>query len=196
MIINEYIDTKEPPDILVIDDTSKLQKRRGKQKIKREKKFVTNRIIKCKLKTILKNQDWLPHIKNIVKVINMIKTESYFFFNQYILYLLSNNKDIKFDKTTIERSTLFVLNMQDTIRYKDDEYDNLNEVYNNNYKILGKNKILEYANIKSINNPFAYLSRELMVNIINHINLNFFKFQKLYIKTFVYDEFLKYKFKK
>ena len=147
---------------LDLNDISTLQKRRKKVKIKREKKIVINRIVKCKLKTILKNQNWLPYIKNIVKVINMIKTEAYFFFNQYVLYLLQNNKDIKFDKTTIERSTLFVLNIHNTIRYKDDEYDNLNQVYNNNYKILGENKILEYANIKSINNPFAVHLKEML----------------------------------
>ena len=191
MIIDDDVNKQ-----LDLNEISTLQKRRKKVKIKRKKKVVINRIVKCKLKTILKNQNWFPHIKNMVKIVNMVKTESYFFFNQYILYLLANNKNIKFDKTTIERSTLFVLNMQDSIRYKDDEFNNLNEVYNNSYKILGKNKILEYANIKSINNPFNYMSVEIMTNIINHINLHFFKFQKLYIKTFVYDEFLKYKFKK
>ncbi len=156
------ITKKKPPDIFDFNEISTLQKRRKKIKIKREKKVVINRIVKCKLKTILKNQNWLNHIKNIVKNINMIKTESYFFFNQYILYLLANNEDIKFDKTTIERSTLFVLNMQDSIRYKDDEYYKLEEVYNNSYKTLGKNKILEYANIKSVNNPFAGHLKEML----------------------------------
>ena len=84
MVIN---DTIHPPDILDLNEISTLQKRRKKVKINREKKVIINRIVKCKLKTILKNHNWLPCIKNIVKNINMIKTEAYFFFNQYILYL-------------------------------------------------------------------------------------------------------------
>jgi len=210
MQISVYLDTSEPPDKnnVSIDEEinneenineenlNNTSSRRGNIKTNRVIKNVDNRIVKCKLITILKNHNWLPKIKNIVKIINMIKTESYFFFNQYILYLLSNNKNINFNKTTIERATLFILSMQNTIRYKDNEYELLDNVYNSEYKKLRNNKVLEYSNIKSILNPFAYIARELMTNIINHLNLNFFRFQKQYIKTFVYDEFLKLKIKK
>ena len=144
MQISVYLDTSEPPDKNNVsideeinnekntdeEDLNNTSSRRGNiKKTNRIIKNVDNRIVKCKLITILKNHIWLPKIKNIVKIVNMIKTESYFFFNQYILYLLSNNKNINFTKTTIERATLFILGMQNTIRYKDNEYKLLDNVY-------------------------------------------------------------------
>ena len=91
-----------------------------KYKVKRINKRLINdnKIIKCKLITILKNPDWLPFIKEKVEIVNMIKLEAYFFFNQYILTQI-NNDLFSFDKNTLERSVLFVLNNHSSIRNKD-----------------------------------------------------------------------------
>ena len=91
---------------------------------------------------------------------------------------------------------LFVLGKSNSIRNKDDEYCKLKNVYEKEYLPLGNNHIQNLVNQKSITRPFEYTSRELMINIINHININFSKFQRLYIRTFVFDEFIKYKYKK
>ena len=69
-----------------------------KEEKKRLKKDVEYKIVKCKLKSILKNSYWLDDIKKTVKIINMIKMEAYFFFNQYILYLLQNKKKLHLEK--------------------------------------------------------------------------------------------------
>ena len=69
-----------------------------KEEKKRLKKDVEYKIVKCKLKSILKNSYWLDDIKKTVKIINMIKMEAYFFFYQYILYLLQNKKKLHLEK--------------------------------------------------------------------------------------------------
>src|SRR5438552_87890 len=92
----ENVSDSPPPDI------------NNKNANKRDK--FDHSVIKCKLSTILKNKDWLPEIKNIIKTINMIKTEAYFFFNQYIITCLNNEKICPhFNETTIVRCVLFVL---------------------------------------------------------------------------------------
>ena len=183
-------------DILTEDNVNIEDNIDTNKKTKRTFKNVDNRIVKCKLISILKNKEWLPTIKYYVKIINMIKTEAYFLFNQYILYLLKNNKDISFSDNTIERSVLFVLNDYKSIRTKDNEYDIMKDVYNNYYLPLGPNRVSKYLIVKSITNPFNYIATELITNIKNHLNIHFFKYQQLYVKTFIYDIFLKYKFSK
>jgi hypothetical protein len=159
-------------------------------------------VIKCKLMTILKDKQWLPEIKKMVNYINMIKTEAYFFFNQFILAQLSSDDSTnnlclqKFDYSTIERCALFVLGKSDMIRHKDVEYNALINVYEKEYLPLGNNEIQILGNEKSITQPFTYISREIMINIINHTNLNFKKFQRLYVRTFVFDIFIEFKLKK
>ena len=168
-----------------------------KYKVKRINKRLINdnKIIKCKLITILKNPGWLPFIKEKVEIVNMIKLEAYFFFNQYILTQI-NNDLFSFDKNTLERSVLFVLNNHSSIRNKDDEYTNMLDIYNSKYKNINNSKILEYSNIKTITNPFNYISTEIMTSIINHCNLNFKRFQRRYIKSIIIDTFSKYNLKK
>jgi hypothetical protein len=179
-------------------------------------------VVKCKLITVLKNKNWITEIKNTVKHINMIKSEVYFFFNQYILAAIENDlnpitfdsnifnieKEIDFIKylnnftfkidydldinkfdinkinnffnyKTIERCVLFVLGRSNTIRKYDDEYNKMKNVYEYIYLPLGENKIKKLGDHqKSIKKPFEYISRELMINIVNHINLNFKRFQR------------------
>jgi len=101
-----------------------------------------------------------------------------------------------FDKNTIERSVLFVLNKYDSIKNKDQEYIQMLDVYTNNYVKIEESKIIAYSKIPAISNPFNYIATELMTNIINHVNLNFKRFQKIYVKIFVYELFNKYNFKK
>lgn len=181
--------------------------------------------IKCKLKSILKQLDMLSLIINRVKALNMVKMESYFLFNQFILDQLSNNKIINFDYNTLEQCMLFVLNRYDKIRSKNNSVDEINKLladtidnklkkkllktkqrieqverlkstYTDIYSTLGKNYISEFANIKSINRPFEYISRQLMVNIKNHLSINFLKFQKIYIKQKYWETLTDLKLKK
>ena len=74
--------------------------------------------IKCKLNSILKQPTMFPIIQKRVKIINEVWTEAYMLFNLHILRLLRDGHDIKFDKTTLERTALFVLNKQSIIRGK------------------------------------------------------------------------------
>jgi hypothetical protein len=155
-----------------------------------------NRIIKCKLITILKNKNWLRPIQLRVKIINMVKTEAYFFFNQYIIKLLTSNSDFNFDKNTFERSVLFVLDKYTLIRDKDDEYLRIKKVYDENYKPIKNFKLGLLPNISAVTNPFNYISTEIITNIINHLRLNLNRFQKCYMKNFVDEEFKKYNLSK
>ena len=169
------------------------------KKVKKKSKghLFNHTVIKCKLVTILKNKDWLSEIQQRVYAVNKIKIEAYFFFNQYILSLLETDKLIGFDYSTIERCALFVLGIAESdIRKKDDEYTNMMKVYKDNYLTLNDNKVGEYKNIKSITEPFQYISRELMNNIINHVNLNFKRFQRIYVKTYFDDIFVQFKLSK
>jgi len=153
-------------------------------------------VIKSKLCTILKDENWLDLIKQKCYIVNEIWLEAYFFFNQYIITSLDKNCLTGFDYNTIERCASFVLNKQNSIKKKDDVFKELQKVYTNNYLPLGKNKITKYAKIKSIIRPFDFLSRQMIINITNHCNLNFKKFQRTYIKDVVFDYLAKLKIKK
>jgi hypothetical protein len=49
------------------------------------KKNVEYKSIKCKLKSVLKHDEWLPLIKKRVDIVNRIWLEAYNLFNLYIL---------------------------------------------------------------------------------------------------------------
>lgn len=167
--------------------------------------------IKCKLKSILKFPDMLPLIINKVDAVNKIWTEAYFMFNQLVLYSLKDDKDISFDATTLMRCILFVTEESKNIR-KDDtiqEIDNkikktvddkikrklladkiqaehliaLKHIYDNVYKPLGDNELAQFKNIPAITRPLEYLSKQIFTNIKNHVAMNFYRFQKLYIRN-------------
>lgn len=181
--------------------------------------------IKCKLKRILKQLDMLPLINNRVKALNMVKHEAYFLFNQFILEQLSNNKLSKFDYNTLEQCMLFVLNNHSKIKSKNISVNELEEAYNNTddikikkklvknkqrleqynylksiyediYLKLGQNYINKFSEMKSINRPFEYISRQIMTNIKNHLTINFIKFQKIYIRQKYWDILTELKLKK
>ena len=82
--------------------------------------------IKCKLKSILKYPDMLQLIQKRVDAINKIWVETYFLFNQYVMKLLSDNKDVAIDSNIIERCTLFVTNRSNSIRNKKNNVEDLN----------------------------------------------------------------------
>ena len=157
----------------------------------RNKKDITYYAIKTSLNSLLKFDSWNKLIKDHVDMINKIWFETCFFFNLYILYNLENNTCPQFDKVTIQRCTLFVLGMQKTIRIKDNEYINMNNIYRDKYLPIGNTTIKEYSKIKSIKKPFEFLSTQYMTNIENHAKLNFYKFQKKYLKAIVFAEFSK-----
>jgi hypothetical protein len=77
------------------------------------------------------------------------------------------------------------------------EYKDLKIMYTL-YSKLKNNKLEEtnFDNIDSIKRPFEYLSQQIMVNIMNHISLNFHKFQKRYLKAKVFDIFSRFKINK
>ena len=173
--------------------------------------------IKCKLKSILKYPDMLQLIQNRVDAINKIWVETYFLFNQYVMKLLSDNKDVSIDYNIIERCALFVTNRSNSIRNKNNTLENLNDkikktsdekiktkllrekerfesfniikdVYLNIYSKLGPTNLPDFKNIGSFGRPIGYLSRQIIVNIKNHLSLNFWKFQKLYIRGKILDK--------
>lgn len=61
------------------------------------------------------------------------------------------------------------------------EFMILKHVYSEIYNKLGHNNLEKYSSIPSIKKPFEFLSRQLMVNITNHTNLHFKKYQKRYL---------------
>ena len=66
----------------------------------------------------------------------------------------------------------------------------------NIYCKLGNNNLSEFKDIKSITRPFEYLSRQIVVNIKNHISMNFWNFQKRYIKDKILSKLTDMKLKK
>ena len=56
---------------------------------------------------------------------------------------------------------------------------------------LRKNKVIGL--LDSLNNSQL---EDIYRRIKNHLNIHFFKYQQLYVKTFIYDIFLQYKFSK
>jgi len=132
-----------------------------------------------------------------IDIVNKIWIEAHFFFNQYMFYVLQNNKEFDINQSTTTRCALFVLNKASTIKNKSDqEFKIMTHVYENIYKPLGTNNIEKYNNVKSIVRPFEYLSKDYIVNIINHCQLNFVKFQKKYIKYIVTEKLSNFKINK
>ena len=164
--------------------------------VPKTKKDVRHFAIKCKLKSLLKYSKWESIIKDKVQAVNEIWIETYSLFNLYILHSLENNSCPTFDQNTIGRCVLFVLGLKDTIRCNDPEYEHLDHIYNTIYLKIGNPKISQYSTIKSIKRPFEYLSAQMIVNIHNHIKLNFSKFQKSYLKAKVFETFSKLKISK
>ena len=80
------------------------------------KKNVEYKSIKCKLKSVLKHDEWLPLIKKRVDIVNRIWLEAYNLFNLYILDKLNSNKVLNFDYNTIERCVLFVIGKSTSIK--------------------------------------------------------------------------------
>lgn len=167
---------------------------------KRKKKDVDYVAIKCKLDTILRFPEWKPIILDRVTAVNKIWVETYFLFNLHILRLLKTQKNVNFDYNTIERCALFVLGKENTIRGASPEdkkeISDLQLTFNTNYKKMGANKVTQFNKIKSIKKPIEYLSRQIMTNIKNHCSLNFYRFQKKYLKFSVFDELAQFKLKK
>jgi len=162
----------------------------------RNKKDIIYYSIKCKLKNILKFNDLNGIIKNRVEIVNKIWKETYFFFNLYIFNSLKINTCPNFNKVTIQRCALFVLGLSNTIKKKDNEYDSLHKIYIEKYIPIGDNKLFKYSNLKSIKKPFEFLSVQMITNIYNHIQCNFYKFQKKYLKAKIFEQFLKLKTKR
>ncbi len=169
----------------------------------KKKKDIEHYSIKCKLKNILKISDLLPIIKERVKITNQLWIESYFLFNLYMLNQLNKNKIPSFNYNTLERCALFVIDKQDKIRGTKDEQTNSNnnelqllkDAYND-YLTIGNNYVKQYKKIPCIQQPITYLSREIMTNIKNHCSLNFYRFQRQYLKHKYLNIFTKQKIKK
>ena len=174
---------------------------------KKKKKNVSNYVIKLKQQAFVRDPVIGSIINKRVDIVNKVFTEAYMLFNLYIIYNLKNNIQIEFNATTIERCTLLVLNKTESFRKKDNEVTKLIDFYNNFYLKLGTNKLNNYQDktingqansnyIKSITSPISYLSRQLITNIINHISIHFYKYQKKYMKSIVSKTFSKLKLKK
>ena len=161
------------------------------------KKNTEHYSIKCKLEGLLQFKEWKPIIQKRVDIVNKIWVEAYFLFNLYIFHYLEKNKCPSFNDTTICRCVLFVLGIKNKIRKdNDDEYKNIDYVYTNIYLKIGDPNISQYSKLKSIVRPFEFLSQQMLVNIHNHIKLNFGKFQKKYLKTKVFNRLIDIKLKK
>lgn len=157
-----------------------------------------NKIVKCKLITILKNPLWMNVIQDRVDAVNKIRIELYFLLNQYILKMLVSNTHFELDKNTVERMALFVLKRYENIRNKDDEYKRIKMVYTQNYLPISANKLndLSPSLIDTISYPFNYIATEILTNIKNHVSLNFKRNNKYYIRSIVNSEFKKDKLSK
>ena len=102
------------------------------------KKNVEYKSIKCKLKSVLKHDEWLPLIKKRVDIVNRIWLEAYNLFNLYILGKLNSNKVLNFDYNTIERCVLFVIGKSTSIKGRNIDIKLINKKIKNLEKILIK----------------------------------------------------------
>ena len=161
-----------------------------------KKRNVDHYTIKCRLSSILRFPELEKLIKTRVDITNRIWTEAYFLFNLHVLRLLTTNQKVEFDDVTLTRCALFVIDKQNTIRgklstrnektSKDFETISLEETYLQHYRPLRKNKNNNYlhpnyANIKSVKRPLEYLAIQMKTNILNHIQINFSKYQHKYL---------------
>jgi len=185
------------------EDTIKSGKDPDKKHIKEKHNYDT---IKLKLKNIIKFKNMIPIIKKRINITNEIWTEAYFLFNLLILNMMKNNQKIVIDYSLLERCVLFVLNRTSRIKKSKKINDKKNDMeymlkeltksYVTDYVQLGDNCLTKYDKIKSIGKPFEYLSRQAIVNMKNHVQMNFTRFQKKYLMARLLDFFNQNKMKK
>jgi hypothetical protein len=123
------------------------------------KKNVEYKSIKCKLKSVLKHDEWLPLIKKRVDIVNRIWLEAYNLFNLYILNKLNSNKILNFNYNTIERCVLFVIGKSTSIKGRNIDIKLINKKIKNLEKILIKEKNNE--KMIEINKDIRKLQREI-----------------------------------
>ena len=164
--------------------------------------------VKVRLKNIIKFKSMVPIIQKRVNITNEIWTEAYFLFNLLILDMLKSKKKIVINYNILERCILFVLNSENKVKKsKEDKeqhktesdyiFKQLDEIYKKEYNNLTiDTNVAKYRDIKSIGRPFEYLSRQTIVNIKNHVQMNFIKFQKKYLMMLLLDFFNENKVRK
>ena len=152
--------------------------------------------IKCKLKSALRFFDMLPIIQDLTTMTNKVWAETMILFELHIYKMLKQKKRIDFDYDTIDKCRLFVLNQSDAIRNKNKVYDELKDTYDKYYLPIGNNKLTDYFNVTTLSYPFNYLTKQYITDVENHCSLNFFRFQKKYIRSLVLDAFAKFGFKR
>ena len=141
---------------------------------------VNFRTIKTSLKSIVKNQDLIPKIDEIVKRCNYIVSDTYAFIRLYILYKYHNNLKIpKLSKTFI-KDCMNILGFKNKrgrqAEFSDDRKD-IADFYLNEYQPINNHKKLDLRNIGYILDYLVISIRtSIIVNIKEHLIKRLFRF--------------------
>lgn len=133
---------------------------------------------KCSLKTICKNEKILIVINNIVKNINKVITDTYFFLNLHVLRLLEENKNIPIlDQSFIQK----ILSVVSTTEIRKKRKSSLDDEISNTMSIYPKPINYNFGHDDYTGSIRNYLATEISTCISNHLNLNFYRRLKKYL---------------
>ena len=136
---------------------------------------------KVLLKQVLKYPSLQPIIDNSICKLSKIAYVTGMLFSYYISFCLIGKLDFKINEKTLNRCTNTILIGSKLIKDVDDEIVNIKEVYRQHHETF--DKVPQY-DFPGVSRPMEYFNGVFMANIINHVQLNFHKFQKRYIRAY------------
>ena len=147
------------------------------------------RVIKCKLYNLIRGNNIEKRflhtlLLNRIHKSNKIILEGIYLFNIYVLYLLSINKHMEINSTTIRRCMRHLItNSNDSRNTGNDKEDELIKHVKNthfNFSVEGRENDFK-SNEKSFMKPLEATADEYLINIKVNIQRNFKIYQRRYI---------------
>jgi hypothetical protein len=143
------------------------------------------------LKQTLKHPSTQPIIDNSICKLSKIAYVTGMMFWYYISFCLINKLDFTITEKLLNRCTNMILIGSKPIGDVDTEIVTLKDVYRRHKETF--DKVPQY-NFLGATRPMEYFNTGFLANIINHVQVNFYKFQKRYVKAYV-EWFLRKTFK-
>jgi hypothetical protein len=160
------------------------------------KKFIINdenKTFKIRLKDLCLNKDLFNSFTNETNIINKNIHLSYLLFRISIYHCLNNNIFIRIDEDLLRNCYDIIGTREVTARNRKNKDGSVKHKYTDIIKTVYDKHKNVFSNIKS-NNEGYYLNsiknnfQSILVNVRNHIIVNFFKYQEKYI-TFIINKF-------
>jgi hypothetical protein len=166
----------------------------------KKKKNVKHYIEKIPLKKIIKHEKIADLLREYVNDVSKIITESLFLLNTYTLHCLDSGVNVNLDGTLIRQCVSLTINNgnvklgkvkekykkndlnSEKIKMRELRLETLSYVYK---EIFNKEAKVEFKKIDYVTSAVEYFVKTYSANIMNHVTLNFNKFQFNYLKLIV-----------